>query len=84
MLFSSYTHNNLKEDTDKVKKELLTFISDLNSYDTPSDLESLEDYHYDLNQIVRKFSPVINELFALYKVKNNCSKIIYNVDENDL
>lgn len=84
MLFSSYTHNNLKEDTDKVKKELLTFISDLNSYGTPSDLESLEDYHYDLNQIVRKFSPVINELFALYKVKNNTSKIIYNVDENDL
>ena len=84
MLFSSYTHDKLKEDTDKVKEELLKAISDLNNYDTPTDLESLEDYHYDLNQIVRKFSPVINELFALYKVKNNTSKIIYNVDEDDL
>lgn len=81
MLFSSYTHDKLKEDTDKVKEELLKAISDLNNYDTPTDLESLEDYQYDLNQIVVKYSPIINELFALHKVKNNKSKIIYNVDE---
>lgn len=81
MLFSSYTHDKLKEDTDKVKEELLKAISDLNNYDTPTDLESLENYQYDLNQIVIKYSPIINELFALHKVKNNKSKIIYNVDE---
>ena len=81
MLFSSYTHDKLKEDTDKVKEELLKAISDLNNYDTPTDLESLENYQYDLNQIVIKYSPIINELFALQKVKNNKSKIIYNVDE---
>lgn len=81
MLFSSYTHDKLKEDTDKVKEELLKAISDLNNYDTPTDLESLESYQYDLNQIVIKYSPIINELFALHKVKNNKSKIIYNVDE---
>lgn len=81
MLFSSYTHDKLKEDTDKVKEELLKAISDLNNYDIPTDLESLENYQYDLNQIVIKYSPIINELFALHKVKNNKSKIIYNVDE---
>ena len=81
MLFSSYTHDKLKEDTDIVKEELLKAISDLNNYDTPTDLESLENYQYDLNQIVVKYSLIINELFAIHKVKNNKSKIIYNVDE---
>ena len=88
MLFNTYINNNLKEDTihlnKKLKKDLEIALNDYDQDIKNKSEDTLDHLVFYLKDIIREYSPQIEEVFAIYKLKNNCSSAAYHVSSDEL
>ena len=88
MLFNTYINNNLKKDTihlnKKLKKNLEIALNDYNQDIKNKSEDALDRLVFYLKDIIREYSSQIEEVFAIYKLKNNCSSTVYHVSSDQL